>query len=238
MIIPSFKIGAGLGRWYGESIAYYFPYGINPYENRTSYPIIAGAYAVAGSAAFAGAATGALSSAVIAFEVTGQLTHLLPIIVAVIVANLVSQHLGPSIYDSLIKLKKLPYLPAILQSSSQAHRTFVEDFMERDLLYVWKNCTYRYLKHLINSDKTLKVYPYVKSPESMILLGTVERMELQSLLEKHLSKEQMINDIVNKTVDEPNQQNKCPIHGQKFKLFGVTIPENSTTIELSAIAVS
>lgn len=133
MIVPAFKIGAGLGRFYGEGMAYLFPTGLNPYMNRTDFPIIPGAYAVAGSAAFAGGTTGALSSAVIAFEMTGQLTHLLPVIVATIASNLVAQYLGPSIYDSLIKLKKLPYLPAIIQSSSAAHRIFVEDFMRKDL---------------------------------------------------------------------------------------------------------
>lgn len=45
LIVPSFKIGAGLGRFYGEVIAYFFPTGINPYEDRTNFPIIAGAYA-------------------------------------------------------------------------------------------------------------------------------------------------------------------------------------------------
>ena len=39
-------------------MAYLFPKGINPFYDRTHLPIIAGAYAVAGSAAFAGANTG------------------------------------------------------------------------------------------------------------------------------------------------------------------------------------
>lgn len=52
LIVPSFKIGAGLGRFYGEVMAYMFPQGINPYGNRTEFPLLAGAYAVAGSAAF------------------------------------------------------------------------------------------------------------------------------------------------------------------------------------------
>ncbi|XP_054160915.1 chloride channel protein 2-like [Oppia nitens] len=100
LIVPSFKIGAGLGRFYGEWMAYLFPNGMNPYNNRTDITIIPGAYAVAGSAAFAGANTGVISSAVIIFEVTGQMTHLLPVLVAVIVAKLVAQRLGPSIYDN------------------------------------------------------------------------------------------------------------------------------------------
>ena len=45
-------------RFFGEWMAHMFPKGINPFYDRTSLPIIAGAYAVAGSAAFAGANTG------------------------------------------------------------------------------------------------------------------------------------------------------------------------------------
>ncbi|XP_054160906.1 chloride channel protein 2-like [Oppia nitens] len=221
LIVPSFKIGAGLGRFYGEWMAYLFPNGMNPYNNRTDITIIPGAYAVAGSAAFAGANTGAISSAVIIFEVTGQMTHLLPVLVAVIVATLVAQRLGPSIYDSLIKLKKLPYLPPIMSSPLKSHRIFVEDFMVVDMHYIWDGCSYRYLRHLLNSKKHLSVYPFVKSPESMILLGTVERLELESLLDRHLSKDQMIEDLKktsSKSSLNNNNHNKrpsptCPIHG-------------------------
>ena len=121
------QIGAGLGRFYGECITYFFPTGMNPfYVRKKNFPILAGTYAVAGSAAFAGANTGALSSAVIAFEMTGQITHLLPVIVAILAATITARYLGPSIYDSLILLKKLPYLPSILPSSSSGHRIFVE----------------------------------------------------------------------------------------------------------------
>ncbi|CAG2115079.1 unnamed protein product, partial [Medioppia subpectinata] len=270
LIIPSFKIGAGLGRFYGEWMAYIFPKGINPYYDRTDLPIIAGAYAVAGSAAFAGANTGALSSAVIIFEVTGQMTHLLPVIIAVITATLVAQRLGPSIYDiavfatnnsikffsaviiavitatlvaqrlgpsiydSLIKLKKLPYLPPIIQSSSSAHRLFVQEFMERDLMYVWEGCSYRYLRHLLNSKKHLNIYPFVKSPETMILLGTVERIELQNLLESHLSKDQMIDDLKKSPPVMTKPSPTCPIHGQQPRFHVATIPENEV-LEITSV---
>ncbi|RWS31260.1 chloride channel protein 2-like protein [Leptotrombidium deliense] len=231
LIVPSFKIGAGLGRCYGEWLAHFFPHGLNPNENRTNL-LIVGAYSVAGSAAFAGANTGALSSAVIAFEMTGQLTHLLPIIVATIVATIIAQSLGPSIYDSLIKLKKLPYLPPIMQSSSVAHKIFVEDFMRRDLLYVWEGATYRYVKHLVSSKKQLNVYPFVNSPDSLILLGTVNRFELESLLEKHLNKDRMAEDL---SKMQSQEDSECPVHGKRFNVVNVSIPEDDS-LEYSTIA--
>lgn len=184
--------------------------------------------------------TGALSSAVIAFEMTGQLTHLLPVLVAVIAATMVAQRLGPSIYDSIIKLKKLPYLPPIIQSGSAAHRIFVQDFMQRDLLYVWEGCTFRYLRHLLNSKKHLNVYPYVKSADSLILFGTVERIELQNLLENQLSRDRMIEDLKSKpslahglNVASPT----CPIHGQQQRFQVATIPENEV-LEITTVGVS
>lgn len=235
-------------------MSYFFPNGMNPLHNRTNYPILAGAYAVAGSAAFTGANTGtlagrviqtvtvsmcagALSSAVIAFEMTGQLTHLLPVIVAILAATITARFLGPSIYDSLIILKKLPYLPSILPSSSTGHRIFVEDFMERDLLFVWGKCTYRYIRHLLSSKNKLRIFPFVKSPENMILLGTVERSELQFLLDNHLSRQRMVFEL-RKSMQNLNSQpsTNCPVHGQPKRFQVSPIPENEE-IELTAIGV-
>lgn len=195
-----------------------------------------------------------LIAAVIAFEMTGQLTHLLPIIVAVILANLVAQHLGPSIYDSLIRLKKLPYLPPIIQSSSAAHRIFVQDFMQRDLLYVWDGCTYRYLQHLITSKKNLAIYPFVKNPDSMILLGTIDRYELQLMLENQLNKTRITKDSYKTDKKEMNENLKiptipmpqnpsptCPIHGNhRFRVSVTTIPEedNYSGAEMNSVRVS
>lgn len=64
-----------------------------------------------GAAALTGAVSHTVSTAVICFELTGQISHILPMMVAVILANMVAQSLQPSLYDSIIQVKKLPYLP-------------------------------------------------------------------------------------------------------------------------------
>lgn len=66
-----------------------------------------------GAAAFSGAVTHTVSTAVIVFELTGQISHILPVMIAVILANAVAQSLQPSLYDSIIRIKKLPYLPEL-----------------------------------------------------------------------------------------------------------------------------
>lgn len=77
---------------------------------RHSCPCLLG---LAGAAALSGAVTHTVSTAVIVFELTGQISHILPVMIAVILANAVAQSLQPSLYDSIIRIKKLPYLPEL-----------------------------------------------------------------------------------------------------------------------------
>lgn len=184
--MPSFKIGAGLGRWFGEGLALLFPKGINPSHDRTLFPILPGGYAVAGAAAFAGATTGALSSAVIILEMTGQLTHLIPVIVCVLVSTSVARRMGDSLYDTWISLKKLPYLPNVLRSNPGVSDLLVEDFMRRDLIFVWEGSSYKNVRHVLDTAKFLQSFPVVKSVDNPIFMGTIDREELEALLEKKL----------------------------------------------------
>uniref|UniRef100_A0A8C8JK39 Chloride channel protein 2 n=1 Tax=Oncorhynchus tshawytscha TaxID=74940 RepID=A0A8C8JK39_ONCTS len=109
--MPVFLIGAAFGRLVGETMAVMFPDGIH--ADGSVYPIVPGGYAVVGAAALSGAVTHTVSTAVIVFELTGQISHILPVMIAVILANAVAQSLQPSLYDSIIRIKKLPYLPEL-----------------------------------------------------------------------------------------------------------------------------
>ena len=93
--------------------------------------IVAGGYATVGAASFTGAVTHTISISVIVFEMTGQITHIIPILIAVLISNAIAALLQPSCYDSIILIKKLPYVPDILPSSSKAYNVYVEDFMLR-----------------------------------------------------------------------------------------------------------
>lgn len=189
LIVPLFMIGAGFGRFFGEFAAFMFPYGLNPLDNSPGYlGIIPGAYAVAASAAMCGGVTGSLSVAVIAFEITGQLTHFLPIIVCVLCSNLVARYLGPTIYESTIELKNLPFLPTMIKASAISHRVLVEDFMETDVKFLWKDCTFQTINDILNSNTKLAFYPFVSSPDTKFLLGIVHYLELKHLLDSHLAR--------------------------------------------------
>uniref|UniRef100_A0A8C1KZR3 Chloride channel, voltage-sensitive 2b n=1 Tax=Cyprinus carpio TaxID=7962 RepID=A0A8C1KZR3_CYPCA len=190
--MPVFVIGAAFGRLVGESMAAWFPEGIN--TDGIIYPIVPGGYAVVGAAALSGAVTHTVSTAVIVFELTGQISHILPIMIAVILANAVAQSLQPSIYDSIIRIKKLPYLPELGWGHHEKYNIRVEDIMVRDVRYITLNSTYRDL-HEILLIGNLKTVALVESAESMILLGSIERAQLQALLTQHLSRERRLEFI-------------------------------------------
>lgn len=123
---------------------------------------------------------------------TGQITHLVPVMIAVLIANATASLLQPSIYDSIILIKKLPYLPDLLPSASGMYNIFVEDFMVKDVKCIWQTISYQNLKTILKKNKHLRSLPLVDTPENMILLGSVQRHELIKMIDKHIGREKRL----------------------------------------------
>lgn len=105
-----------------------------------------GGYAVVGAVAFAGAATHTISVAVMALEMTGQISLIAPIMISLLVSNAIAVHLCPSIYDTIITLKKLPHLPDLLSST---YNIIVKNFMVKNVNCVWYGMTYGTLQTIL-----------------------------------------------------------------------------------------
>ncbi|KAM3596718.1 uncharacterized protein V6R79_019404 [Siganus canaliculatus] len=202
--MPVFILGAAFGRLVGEIMATLFPHGI--VFDGILYRIIPGGYAVIGAAALTGAVTHTVSTAVICFELTGQISHILPMMVAVILANMVAQGLQPSLYDSIIQVKKLPYLPELGFGHMSQYNIFVEDIMVRKVKFISSRSTYREVKLLLDSS-SLKSIPLVDSKDSMILLGSIDRLELLALCDWWLSPERRLL-MQGRSLQEQNQSQK------------------------------
>ncbi|KAM4605145.1 chloride channel protein 2a [Polymixia lowei] len=190
--MPVFLIGAAFGRLVGEVMAAMFPDGIH--ADGSVYPIVPGGYAVVGAAALSGAVTHTVSTAVIVFELTGQISHILPVMIAVILANAVAQSLQPSLYDSIIRIKKLPYLPELGMGHHEKYNIRVEDIMVRDVRFITLTSSYRDLQEVLLTGQ-LKTLALVESGESMILLGSIERSQLQSLLSLQLGRQRRLEHL-------------------------------------------
>ena len=191
VFIPVFLIGAAFGRLVGECMAAIFPDGI--YSGSEIYRIVPGGYAVVGAASLSGAVTHTISTSVIVFELTGQISHILPVMIAVLISNAIAQWLQPSIYDSIILIKGLPYLPDVASSKRKLYSVFVQDFMIREVKYVSCSSTYKEIQTLLFENRRLKTFPMVDSPDSMILIGSIQRYALEHLLEAKLVKEGLEN---------------------------------------------
>ncbi|NXB18076.1 CLCN2 protein, partial [Rhagologus leucostigma] len=216
--MPVFVIGAAFGRLVGESMAAWFPDGIHTDSN--IYRIVPGGYAVVGAAALSGAVTHTVSTAVIVFELTGQISHILPVMIAVILANAVAQSLQPSLYDSIIRIKKLPYLPELGWGHHEKYNVRVEDIMVRDIRYVTLNCKYRDLQQVLHSTK-MKNLPLVESAESMILLGSIERTQVGALLSNQLSPHRRLLTLRQKVLSEDGH--RLSDSSIRFQVRGATV---------------
>ena len=83
-----------------------------------SWRRLTGGYAIVGAAAFSAGVTHSISICIVICEMTGHIRHIIPVMIAVLVSNALSSLLQPSYYDSIILIKKLPYLPSIASSTS------------------------------------------------------------------------------------------------------------------------
>ncbi|CAG9810707.1 unnamed protein product [Chironomus riparius] len=219
IFIPVLKIGAALGRMVGEAMHLWFPTGVF-YGNHLNL-IIPGTYAVVGASAFAGAATHTVSVGVILFEMTGQITHLLPVMIATLISCAVAAILQPSIFDSIIVLKKLPYLPDLLPSGSGVYNCKVGDFMVSDVVYIWKSITFRQLEDILRKNKELYSIPLVDNEDTMVLLGTVSRHSLIRMIYKHIERAKRM-DIESKRREDEEKLRKFmeqPRRSSKFEVI-------------------
>uniref|UniRef100_A0A674EHD5 Chloride voltage-gated channel 2 n=1 Tax=Salmo trutta TaxID=8032 RepID=A0A674EHD5_SALTR len=216
--MPVFLIGAAFGRLVGETMAVMFPDGIH--ADGSVYPIVPGGYAVVGAAALSGAVTHTVSTAVIVFELTGQISHILPVMIAVILANAVAQSLQPSLYDSIIRIKKLPYLPELGMGHHEKYNIRVEDIMVRDVRYITLSSSYREVQEVLMTGQ-LKTLALVESTDSMILLGSIERSQLQSLLSLQLGPTRRLDHLRSPPCTHThsytsNTSNTSARHGVRF----------------------
>lgn len=177
VFMPIFMVGAAFGRLVGESMYAWFPAGFK------GQSVIPGGYAVVGAAAFAGGVTHTISTSVVVFELTGQISHCLPVLLAVLVSNAIAQYFSPSIYDSMIILKKLPHLPDL--RSYQTYNTSVENFMNRDVCMVHASATSRNIREILGKNR-YSVFPLVDSLERKLLIGAISRAEMRMAVEMEM----------------------------------------------------
>jgi len=155
-----------------------------------------------GAAAFSAGVTRTVASGIIVFELTGQMTHLLPVLMTVLIAASVGNFFTASVYDTLLREKGLPYIPAI--KNSKLMKKTVGYVMNSDLKLITTEMTYNQLQSLLkHSEET--VYPLVNNLKEKIFLCQIQRFALERHLFKHelaFRKSKMETDSEEDTSDE------------------------------------
>lgn len=64
--------------------------------------------------------------------------------------------------------------------------------MVRDVKYIWHGISYQELKNILKENRKLRGFPLVDNPDSMILLGSIQRLQLIKLIEKHIGRERRL----------------------------------------------
>jgi chloride channel 2 len=114
---PLFSVGAIFGKFYGHII------------NKIFKVNLESAFAMAASCGAFSGFSHTISSALMVFEMTGSTKYLSFLLLTSLIANLVGQSLSMGIFDVLLAIKNLPYLPAI--KSQTAYTLTAKDIMSK-----------------------------------------------------------------------------------------------------------
>jgi hypothetical protein len=117
----------------------------------------------------------------IVFELNGELSYMIPVLFAVLISYAISNSLAMSIFDVLLDMKDIPYLPA-LRSVGHYHLK-ANDIMNKNFLYLTKNSQLSdiivLLQHLGPRAKSI---PVVESEEDKLLLYSVQAQSMRKYL--------------------------------------------------------
>uniref|UniRef100_A0A6B2KYD2 Chloride channel protein n=1 Tax=Arcella intermedia TaxID=1963864 RepID=A0A6B2KYD2_9EUKA len=208
LFTPTVILGASSGRLLGELMNLAFPaLGINP-----------GGYAVVGAAAFSAGVTRTVASGIIVFELTGQMTHLLPVLMTVLIAASVGNFFTLSVYDTLLREKGLPYIPAI--KNSKLMKKTVGYVMTTDMHLLTTDMNYHDLQHLLKNSEE-HVYPLVNNKDERIFLCQIQRFALERhLFKQEISYRQLVTHLEDSSSDSSDDDHAM---ADNLKVIGISI---------------
>ena len=82
--------------------------------------------------------------------------------------------------------------------------------MVKDIKYIWYGMTFTELREILRLNKKLRGFPLVDSPTQMVLLGSVQRTELITAIEKHIGKEKYDNLSINHAYNAQDNFHESP----------------------------
>lgn len=117
----------------------------------------------------------------IVFELNGELNYMIPVLFSVVISYAVSNNLAISIFDVLLEMKNLPYLPAL--RSADLYDKSAKDIMSKNFLYLTEDSRLKdivvLLQYLGPHSRSI---PVVESEEDRILIYAIQAQSLRKYL--------------------------------------------------------
>lgn len=117
LVVPSLVIGAAFGRLYGQFLWFIAVRGTGAERSYRSSQawMDPGVFALIGAGAFfSGTSRMTMSICVIMVELSSELHYLLPVMVAIVMAKTVADLISEPLYQYMLRLDSVPYLPSHL----------------------------------------------------------------------------------------------------------------------------
>lgn len=115
---------------------------------------------------------------------------------------------------------------------------YVEDFMIRDVVFIYHKMTYEEIKQILLDNRKLTRFPLVDNPKNRILLGSIQRMQLIKLLEKQVGRgrrlqeaERRIKEAERKMREAEDMQNERKFHTLPTSDVLVVRPPGKSPVE-------
>ena len=142
-----------------------------------------GEFAVVGAAAFAAGATRAISTAAIVIEVTGQYHMLLPVSIGVLAAYFVANRFAKPVYDCLVTANAFPQLPKVSYRLGRECAEVASQPATPHSVFCLSSTKADFENMLRQNPRTM-LFPVVENFENMILLGEIQRRNIESAFER------------------------------------------------------
>ena len=174
LFMPVFMLGGILGRLCGEAFDYW---------NVIDSNFVPGEFAVVGAAAFAAGATRAISTAAIVIEVTGQYHMLLPVSIGVLAAYFVANRFAKPVYDCLVTANAFPQLPKVSYRLGRECAEVASQPATPNSVFCLSSTKTDFEDMLRRNPRTM-LFPVVENFENMLLLGEIQRRNIESAFER------------------------------------------------------
>ena len=191
LFMPVFLLGGILGRLSGETFDY-----LGILDNN----FVPGEFAVVGAAAFAAGATRAISTAAIVIEVTGQYHMLLPVSIGVVAAYFVANRFAKPVYDCLVTANAFPHLPKVSYRLGRESAEVASQPATPNTTFELSS-TKTDMETMLRQYPKKMLFPIVENYQNMLLLGEIQRRNIEKTLEKinrrssmSIGEESMVNE--------------------------------------------